>query len=260
MEDKDSIAKLEITGFTNSEIRPELKEDRSMVVNAQPGWYSGPLEKAVGAARKVRNKLTLRRTDEGAEEDLRTVRSLLFKTAVCACIALLLLLVKNINSPFTNEITQGIKTAINTETDLEKEIGRLKFVQNLFGSEPVLSEITEKTYAYPVEGKVTKKFGEDGSSGIAVETSLYSPVICAAAGKVIALSGEDEGLNLRVQLEDGTEIVYGGVVPRVKEGDTVKKGGILGTLKGNTLNLAVYQKGKAVDPLEFLSKRGVQKE
>jgi murein DD-endopeptidase MepM/ murein hydrolase activator NlpD len=258
MEEKDNISKLEIAGFTNAEIRPEPKEIKTIAVNAHPGWYSETYNRARGAVRNVRSKL--RFTKKGGDEEGRTIRSLMLKTGICAFIVLLLLLVKNIDSPFTNSVSAGVRDVLENNTDLEKEIGRLKFVQNLFGSEPVLSEITDSQYVYPVEGRVTKKFGEDNASGITIESTMNSPVLSVAACTVKKLSAEVGGTALRAELEDGTEVVYTGVVPRVEEGDNVKKGGILGTLKGNSLALGIYQSGKAVDPLAFLSKRGAEKE
>jgi murein DD-endopeptidase MepM/ murein hydrolase activator NlpD len=258
MEDKDRVAKLEIAGFTNAEITPERKEVNTIAVNGQPGWYTEVYNKAKGAVKSAGKRLRL--TKKGEDDEGRTIRSLMLKTGICAFIALLLLLVKNIDSPFTNSISQGVQNVLENDTDIEKEIGRLKFVQNLFGSEPVLSEITNSDYVYPVEGKVVKKFGEDNASGITIETKMNSPVLSVAACKVKQLSDEKNGTVVRVQLEDGTEVVYAGLVARVEEGDAVKKGGILGTLKGNTLSLGVYRDGKAVDPLAFLSKRTLKKE
>ena len=265
MEPNDKLSKLEISEFVNTPIKPEPRQEKTTIVNAQPGWYTKTVGKAVGTAvdkaKSVRRRISFRQKDGEAKDESKTYKDLLIKTAVCACIALALLLVKNINSPFTNNLSKEIKTAINSQTDLEKEIGRLKFVENIFGSEPVLSDLSNASDVYPVEGKVTQKFGEKGSKGVTIETALSSPVLSATEGKVKAAGKADDGTPfLTVTVDEKTEIQYLGVIARVKEKAKVKKGEILGTLKGNTLTVQVQQDGKAVDPLTFIGQGGTHKE
>ena len=246
--------KLQIAAFTPRAIRPEPRRARAVVVDARPGWGAG----AVRAAKNIGARFGLRR-GRGKEDDAKSVRSLVAKTAICAAIVLLMLLVKHIDSPFTNAVAREVKSAVSTQTELDREIGRLKFVQGLFGSEPVLSDIVARA-VYPVEGKVVKGFGEDGSRGVAIESALYSPVLCAASGQVASVRKADAGYTVRVKSQNGTEIFYKGIVPKVKEGESVAKGAVLGTLKGNTLVLEAYRNGTAVDPISLLEHGGLQKE
>jgi murein DD-endopeptidase MepM/ murein hydrolase activator NlpD len=260
MED-DKIKKLEISGFVNTPIKPEARGQRTIEVNARPGWYTRAVKKTMDRAKAVKSSISFVKKEKGEKDANKTYKDLLIKTGICAAIALTLLLVRNINSPFTNQITSEIKTAINTETDMEKEIGRLKFVENIFGSEPVLSEITGENDIYPVEGKVVKKFGEDDSKGVSIETALSAPVVASASGSVTKIGKTKDGIPfLKIAVDDKTQMVYTGVIARVKEKAKVKRGEILGTLKGNTLTWEVDKDGAAVDPLDYISAMGIKKE
>ncbi len=255
MESKE--IKLEIAGFTNMQIKPEPKSGRVIDINAAAERRPNILKSAIGKAGAIRKRLSIKK--EGEKEE-KTYKTLLVKTAVCACIALTLLFVKNINSPFTNGLANQLKTALNTSTDLEKEIGRLKFVQNIFGSEPVLSEIISSAYVYPVEGKVIKKFGEDGFKGVMIETVMYCPVLSAGEGEVEETGKNENGIPyIKIKAGDNAVINYTGVIARVKNKAEIKKGEILGTLKGNTLTIEVYKDGKAVDPLQYIQESGMNK-
>ena len=261
MDQKDDLTKLEISEFTYTPIKPEPKQQRTIEVNAKPGWYTKTLKSTANTVKAIRGRISFGKSKAEEKDDSKTYKDLLIKTAICVCIALALLLVKNINSPFTNSLSKEIKTAINTQTDLEKEIGRLKFVENIFGSEPVLSEITGAGDIYPVEGKVTKKFGDGGSKGVTIETVLSSPVLSATAGKIKAIGKTKDSIPyLAVTVDDKTVFTYTGVIARVKENAKVLKGEILGTLKGNTLTLEVLKDGQAVDPLSYIGGNGMQKE
>ena len=262
MDQDDKVKKLEISGFVNTPIKPEPKGQRSIIeVNAQPGWYTKTVEKTKEGAKAFKSRISFIKKAGEEKDESKTYKDLLIKTGICACIALTLLLVRNINSPFTNQVSDGIKTAINSDTDLEKELGRLKFVENIFGSEPVLSEIKGDDDIYPVEGKVIKKFGQEDSKGIAIETALSAPVVAAAAGSVAQVGKTEDGIPyLKIAVGENIEMQYTGVIARVKSKAKVARGEILGTLKGNTLTLEVYKDGVAVDPLEYIRTSGLHKE
>lgn len=261
MDEDNNMKKLEISGFVNTPIKPEPKGAKIIEVNARPGWYTKTVEKTKEGVKAVKSRISFVKKAGEEKDESKTYKDLLIKTGICACIALTLLLVRNINSPFTHQISKEIKTAINTETDLEKELGRLKFVENIFGSEPVLSEITGDDDIYPVEGKVIKKFGEAGSEGVSIETTLAAPVVAAAAGSVAKVGKTEEGIPyLKIAVNENTEMQYTGVIARVKNKAKVARGEILGTLKGNTLTLAVYKDGVAVDPLKYILTSGLHKE
>jgi hypothetical protein len=101
--------------------------------------------------------------------------------------------------------------------------------------------------------------------GIDIGVDANSPVTALQDGKVVAIYKNfgGHGVGIVVQHSDGTKIVYGHVNANVREGDTVKKGQTIATVKGwfnaygnkdNThLHLERYVGGAATDPTGYLN-------
>lgn len=120
----------------------------------------------------------------------------------------------------------------------------------------------------PAEGTFTSGFGSRwGTSheGIDIAGSIGTPIYSVAKGEVIdAGSASGFGMWVRVQHDDGTITVYGHINEAVvSEGDQVGAGDQIATMgnrgqsTGPHLHFAVEQGGSYINPLPWLSERGV---
>ncbi|GAA0520955.1 peptidase [Saccharopolyspora subtropica] len=123
-------------------------------------------------------------------------------------------------------------------------------------------------YVKPAEGTFTSGFGARwGTShyGIDIANSIGTPIRSVAAGKVInAGPASGFGLWVRVQHDDGTITVYGhvntievSVGQRVGAGEQIATMGNRGQSTGPHLHFEVIQNGKKINPLPWLSARGI---
>ena len=99
-------------------------------------------------------------------------------------VALALVVLKSIDSPMTQGIVSGVQSVSEANMD---DIGRLKFVEEDAGTQSVMSSETAE-FVFPVEGKITAKFGEFGSNGLAIQAKKGEKVLSAVNGTVYALS------------------------------------------------------------------------
>ncbi|MEO0135992.1 MAG: M23 family metallopeptidase [candidate division WOR-3 bacterium] len=114
-------------------------------------------------------------------------------------------------------------------------------------------------YLLPAIGTISRKFNES-HKGIDIAAPLYSPVVAAGPGKVIAV-GVDTFYGNYIVIEHSTnyKTFYGHLHSiLVKHGDMVTGGKIIGTV-GSTgkstsphLHYEVIFKGQAVDPTAYL--------
>ncbi|MEZ4357162.1 MAG: M23 family metallopeptidase [Eubacteriales bacterium] len=227
MRDKSSLDKIELAGFESVE---EIRNYRGIRLNYP-----------VKSTANIKN-------DKNEEK----IRGLMLKTAVFAVIALSILVLRSIDTPLTSGVIAGIDNA-DQNTTIDEDIGKLKFVENTEGDISVSTDAN--VFVFPVEGKITAKFGEDGSEGISIETSQGANVINAVSGSVYAIEKNEEDLNgsiVTMKNEDGSEASYYGVSPAVQEGDTLDSGDLIGTLSGDVLKFEIYVNGEAVDPLSYM--------
>jgi murein DD-endopeptidase MepM/ murein hydrolase activator NlpD len=123
-------------------------------------------------------------------------------------------------------------------------------------------------FVKPAEGTFTSGFGARwGTShrGIDIANSIGTPIYSVAAGKIIdAGPASGFGLWIRVQHNDGTITVYGhintievSVGDQVGAGDQIATMGNRGESTGPHLHFEVIEDGVKIDPLPWLSERGI---
>ena len=108
-------------------------------------------------------------------------------TAVACALLLTLMAVRNIDAPWSNRLTQSIRSAVSMRVDWDHTIGRLSFVRALMPDTALvfLNMGEGDALARPVEGTLSHAFSADQPwQEYACEAD--SPVSCAAAGTVTA--------------------------------------------------------------------------
>ena len=243
------LPSLNITGFVSKERHPASRCDTAEGV--APGWESR--RPATQLEPKVRTRMHALKHEEKADAGFIKYKRLLIKTGICAGILLLIFMLKSIDTPITNDITDGIRTAVSHELEID-EIGRLKFVSNdaQETAEPAMSSAIAEGYVFPIEGMVELAFGESGSKGVVIRPIGEETVLAAGSGVVRGIDAQEGWME--IALADGAKLVYRGVVPQAEKGKSVYPGEAVATLAGETLYVELLTSaGEAVDPLSYLT-------
>lgn len=117
----------------------------------------------------------------------------------------------------------------------------------------------ETSFTMPVQGRVLKKFKEQGSEGVDFACRRGEKVVASAAGKVLFASAHKSfGNTVIIQHSKSLITVYAFLSEfRTKEGATVKLGELIaicgqsGINTTDALHFEVRLGGKPVDPLTF---------
>lgn len=133
----------------------------------------------------------------------------------------------------------------------------------------------ESLMSWPLEGQILLDYSMEHtiyyptldqykcSKGIAIQSSVGSPVMAAANGTVTAIdNAADTGTTVMLDLGNGYESVYGQLKDlNVEVGQTVGQGTILGyvneptkyfTKEGSNLYFAMSKDGTPIDPIQYL--------
>lgn len=240
--DKDSLPKLELDGFTNETKKPE-----------PISWKTKAARFAQRAGVPLKTEAEKRTADrpDMSDEDLK-YRRLLIKTGICAAIAVVILGVASINSPTAETITDTIGETVNHEFDIDKDIGRLKFVDNLNDeTQSVFSPLPESIAVYPAEGEIVTAFGQSGSKGMRMDP-VGTEVLSIAKGTVEYLGEIDGAGYLKVKLDTGETAYYYNVDAIVKVDDIVKPGQQIGSLSGDYLYVEIKDGDTYIDPAAYI--------
>lgn len=218
----------------------------------------------------------------------RWISSLMKRIAVAALIALVIFLLNSIKLPFAQTAVDKVKMAITHESDLDKTLGKLKFVgksipgkvRSVFQSDTKdsgsgtkdskVSDGKALKFRAPIQGEVAQVFKEqvpmdssDGvyeNKGIDITAADHAPFYATAAGVVAAVEKHElYGSSVWVDHGDQTFSFYGrcGKI-NVKAGQSVGVGEKLGTIGASSegvepmLHFEIWMKDKAVDPLNYI--------
>lgn len=173
-------------------------------------------------------------------------RSLMVKVGICAAACALILGMKALNTPTTEQVVSGVRTAINEEPDLDKMLGKLQFVEL-----PDALEVFSNESKMVVPVNAPKAYVEPEAQYAIWEGAPNAKVIASAAGEVRAI-GEDSILGKYVRLShagDLETIYYGLATIQVEEGQPIRRQDTLGTLgEDGTLRLSVLLAGEPQSP------------
>lgn len=238
--DKDSLPKLEVEGFTNHAKQPEPAEQKSGMLT---------FGKKRGISFKVVND---RKTKPAAQDDDSGYRKLMIKTGVCAAIAIVILGIASINTPVTDTITDKIGETMNHEFDVDEDIGRLKFVDNLNDeTQSVFSPLPEGVTVLPADGEVVTAFGEAGSKGVRIDP-VGTEIVSIAKGTIEYTGTISDMGYIQEKLDTGETAYYYNVNPSVQVDDIVMPGQEIGSLAGDYLYVEIKDGDVFIDPMAYI--------
>jgi hypothetical protein len=123
-------------------------------------------------------------------------------------------------------------------------------------------------YVLPAKGEFSSKFGWRWGRmhrGVDIAGPVGTPIVAAAAGKVISAGWNYDGFGNRVEIlhPDGTVTLYAHtnkvltkVGKHVRQGELIAEMGSTGNSTGPHLHFQVHPKGKeAIDPMSFIGKQ-----
>lgn len=175
---------------------------------------------------------------------------LLVKIGICAVACALILSMKALEIPGTEQMVSGVRTAINEESNLDEMLGKLEFV-----------DLPDTLEVFSADGKLAVPVNAPNVSVEPVQKYAIwqnapgAEVVASAAGEVRAI-GEDSMLGQYVRLMhpgDLETIYYGLETINVEEGQPIKKRDTLGTLgEDGMLHLSVLLAGEPQSPDTYL--------
>lgn len=181
--------------------------------------------------------------------------SLLIRTAVCAMLLGVVMLIVYLDMPVTNKMKSGIVSALTFEIDVDKSLGKLKFVQsNESEIKDVMSSSSGVAMTLPVKNAVTvSNYNESGTSMVFEATEL-TDVISPCAGIVENIESNKQ---FEITIDHGNDtksvLTFNGAMAVIKEGSVLKKGDYVGLMdKGSSLTFSVINKGQNVDPAGYI--------
>ncbi|MGI6161926.1 MAG: hypothetical protein ACOYJD_07835 [Christensenellales bacterium] len=191
------------------------------------------------------------RSEEDVEET-KKLKSMVIKLAVCAAVCLAVLMFAKVDAPFARQVTDGVKTALTFEVNIDETLGKLKFVQEVFPDTATVMA-PDDTYAWPVQGDIITVFGED-SKGIVFRSDTMGDVMSPASG---TLSNVEIDEQITIEIDHGSGLIsilkFSGAAATLGEGSELRKGGYVGLVdSGKTVYFEMQKDGVAVDPAAVL--------
>lgn len=227
------------------------------------------------AAEKARGMQRMRVSSFRKTADRFWGNKLLRNTAICAAAALVIWGIASSGTPAGQEAAGAIRSVIDYESGLDKDLGNLKFVDSVLEEDAalVMSESdsalpdasAEGTQAaadsaseapadapagiaagmvYPLDGIVTSTFAES-RSGVIITATDSTEVKASMAGIVTRVSENF----MTIQNEDSSLTTYYGVAAGVKKDENVQAGQTIGKLLTQTLYVERTLNGEKTDPL-----------
>ena len=258
---KDQLPKLELDGFETpgQKTMPAAGRRENTATAGRP-------EKAAravrwrGTAEKLAGKAGLRiewKEPKASDEVDIGYKRLLVKTGICAAIAIAILIISAVSPPgVQQQPAEAAEDALSQEFDIDKDIGRLKFVQTLDEEvESVMSVLPDSVAVYPSDGEVVTAFGQSGSKG--VRFSSEGSTAYSIAKATVTAMGEIDGQGyVKLLLDTGETALYCNIEPNVLVDDIVMPGQAIGTLTGDYLYVELKSGEEYVDPIAYISAQG----
>lgn len=228
-------------------------EQLKILTRRQPPDSPQPEQKERAARRRfLPRRQSAPRADKPAPR-LTFGERLIRNSAVACALLLTLMAIRNVDAPWSNRLTQSIRSAVSMRLDWDNTLGRLSFVRALMPDTALvfLNMGGDEALHAPVEGDKTHAFSED-QPWLEYACAQDSPVCCAQAGTVTAV-GRGAGTDYIVLVShEGGESVYGYLASAcVEAGQALEKGQELGR-SSERVYFEWREEGRSVDPGERL--------
>ena len=178
------------------------------------------------------------------------------KTGICAGLVALCLFLKFSGLPAAEKAMGYLEGVITYDMDFSQPFGELKFVENIFPQAGEVFGGETKTYAMPFIGEVVQGFGQENSMGLVIASGMEKQQVTACGPGQVAKRGTSSTLGnyVRITHPDGMETSYYGLAESpLKEGDTVEKGAVVGTLQEKELYLEFTKNSIPKDPMNYIA-------
>lgn len=189
-----------------------------------------------GSEKRVRRKYAYssRRKERAGKDKLTQGERLLRNTAVACALFLSVMALKNMEQPWSQRATEGIRAAMNMRIDWDETLGQLSFVRALVPDTALVFFNLGQSDALktPVQGQVEHEYTEQ--QPWLEYRCLGEQAVCAAIDGTVTAVGQGAGSDWSILLtdEEGGEAVYGYLdVVYVEAGQKVEAGQQLGTTK-----------------------------
>lgn len=177
----------------------------------------------------------------------------LLRNSFLACAVLLgILALGNLQQPWAKKASDSIEQALTMKIDLDQSLGQLSFVQKLMPESALVffNLSGDHELALPVHGELNHRFSS-AQPWLMFACEPQQSACAAAAGTISAVSPLSDGsYGVLIDHGDGLESITANLVSvSVQTGDTVPKGGTIGTC-AQSLYFELRQGGEAIDPSE----------
>src|SRR5690606_37438905 len=129
-----------------------------------------------------------------------------------AIIIILVIILKSIDTEFTQSVVGYIRDSITEDMDIDETLGKLKFVTNyipdsiaVFGQNIGQTQEITPFFSIPAEGKVVGQFGS-GNTGIDIVGTKNNNVYSVADGQVMSI-GADKNGGQYIKIDHGNDII-----------------------------------------------------
>ena len=220
-----------------------------------------------GVSRLTVTRVTRAEENDTPQKEERTPQSKSLKTAkralFCTCLVCAAAMIRMIDTPFTNAVGDGIKTALTFDVSVEDTLGRLKFVQNrvenavtVFSAGDVGQKEADAA-RFAENGTVKAAFDERTHPYLEIAAKENATVYSPRAGRVTAAETANGQTNIAVEYDDKLAALFCGLASSaVKEGDAVSAGGAIGVCaKEGTICVYLYRDGAPIDPMTIADGR-----
>ncbi len=202
-------------------------------------------DKFVSQARVQRKKIDPPEESKflSLKNDFFSKRKFVNSMIACAIIALGVFGLNAIDTQFTNDVTDGLRDALNSEMINDEDLGKLRLVDADYETEATQASADE--VIIPLEGEILSTFATTGKE-VVIKSTEREVVRAVFEGKIVKTTSD----SMVVENENGTQTTYEGVLPAMKAGDNVIKGTTLGQLQSDTLTLTTVGSTGYTDSLQ----------
>ncbi|QEK12298.1 M23 family metallopeptidase [Crassaminicella thermophila] len=213
--------------------------------------------------------------NRGSQFYKRTLKQIV----LCILIVLLVIFIKNINSPITNKTKDVIKISLTKEINLKKSIKQIMVyvkeipkmhnkVTNVFNA---FSKETNSSIKFivPLKGEIISNYGESRDPilniktfqrGVDILVNKDESIVSVADGEIIQIGeGKSLGKYIKVKHKNNMVSFYANCSHvKVKKGQIVKKGEEIATIykpnknENTYLHFELWKEGKVVDPTKYI--------